>query len=491
VPTGERRWRAYEWWIVAAIVLVAGGVRLWSLQTSSGAYGYVNGDDGAYFGASHALVHGALPYRDFLLLHAPGSTVIYAPVAALGQVVGEPQSFAAARLLVVGLGAVSALLAYLAARRVGIVAASVAGGLYAVWFSAVYVERTTLLEPLVNLAVLAALALLSRVPISARVAVAAGACLGAAAAIKATNLAGLAVVVVWVLWTAGRRRGLQTLAGGVAAAALLVLPLALAAPAAAWRMIVEDQAGRQSLELQLGRVASVLGLDRGFSGSYLVTLALVALVVVCAVAAVRAHPATLLWVVLLVVDGALLLAGSLYFTHYAASVAPMLVLILGAGAQVGLDASRRLPAAGRAAVVVLGVAALGAVVLVQLRAVVDIQSGWRFPGPAVSRLVADGTCVTADSATPLILTGVLGRNIERGCPVVVDFTGQVYDTRGQGLDRPDNAAYQEWATDYLLSGDRIVLVRLDNDGLAPDTVDLLRARDVLKESDHVVVLGPP
>jgi hypothetical protein len=34
-------------------------------------------------------------------------------------------------------------------------------------------------------------------------------------------------------------------------------------------------------------------------------------------------------------------------------------------------------------------------------------------------------------------------------------------------------------------------VRLGNDGLAPDTVDLLRAREVLKESDHVVVLGPP
>ena len=44
-------------------------------------YGLGNYDDGVYYSAATALVHGQLPYRDFLLLQPPGIAVLLAPFA--------------------------------------------------------------------------------------------------------------------------------------------------------------------------------------------------------------------------------------------------------------------------------------------------------------------------------------------------------------------------------------------------------------------------
>ena len=74
-------------------------------------------DDGVYYSAADGLLSGRLPYRDYLLLHPPGITLVLAPFAALGRLVGEdPVGLAAARLAFMLLGATSAVLVWAVAR---------------------------------------------------------------------------------------------------------------------------------------------------------------------------------------------------------------------------------------------------------------------------------------------------------------------------------------------------------------------------------------
>lgn len=55
-----------------ALALLALLVRLLPVLNGGGLSGIGNYDDTVYFGSALALVHGQLPYRDFLLLHPPG-----------------------------------------------------------------------------------------------------------------------------------------------------------------------------------------------------------------------------------------------------------------------------------------------------------------------------------------------------------------------------------------------------------------------------------
>jgi hypothetical protein len=190
---------------------------------------------------------------------------------------------------------------------------------------------------------------------------------------------------------------------------------------------------------------------------------------------------------------AVLLVAGIYFTHYAAVLAPALVLVIGGAVQVALQYATTLSGPARTALLAGAGVFLVAIVGVQLRAVHDDGTGRGFPRTAVAEQLAGGRCVTSDSAVPLILTGVMGRNIDNGCRVVVDFTGQVYETRGDSTYRADNQEFQRLAADYLLSGDRIVLVRQGTDLLDDATTALLRSRPILIESRNLLVLGdgPP
>ena len=67
-------------------------------------------DDAVYFSAATGLVHGRLPYRDFLLLHPPGIVVALSPFAALGALTTDSTGFLVARLCWLLLGGISAAL---------------------------------------------------------------------------------------------------------------------------------------------------------------------------------------------------------------------------------------------------------------------------------------------------------------------------------------------------------------------------------------------
>src|SRR4029077_12525883 len=63
-----------------------------------GVLGYNLGyDDGVYMGAPTRLVHGALPYRDFVIVYPPGHVYLMAPIALLGRLIGTAADLRAGR----------------------------------------------------------------------------------------------------------------------------------------------------------------------------------------------------------------------------------------------------------------------------------------------------------------------------------------------------------------------------------------------------------
>src|SRR4051812_5362680 len=158
---GRLRLRRSDAHLLVGIWVVAFTVRVVPVLLGGGLWGVLGYDDGVYFGGSIALLEGALPYRDYLLLHPPGIVVALAPLAALGGVTSDPDAFAAARAVSMGVGATSAVLVALVAGRYDRTAGLVAGSIYALWSSASHGERTTDLHAVENALALLGLLVLS------------------------------------------------------------------------------------------------------------------------------------------------------------------------------------------------------------------------------------------------------------------------------------------------------------------------------------------
>jgi hypothetical protein len=122
--------------------------------------------------------------------------------------------------------------------------------------------------------------------------------------------------------------------------------------------------------------------------------------------------------------------------------------------------------------------------------------GERFPGERLSAFLPPEGCVRADAPTALIQLDVLSRDLHRGCPMPVDFTGLTYDKLarrapdGAPLPRESNSAWQTFARDYLTSGSATVLVRDSENGFDATTQQLFRSLPVLGRVGEHAVLGP-
>ncbi|QGQ18488.1 hypothetical protein GC089_03485 [Cellulomonas sp. JZ18] len=209
-PSTARASPALAWGVAAAAAALALVVRWRALGGAAGLSGYHGYDDGVYYAAAAALVHGDVPYRDFLLLHPPGVALALAPFAALGAGLGDPVGLAAARVAFLLVGVASTVLVVRLAARWGTVAAVVGGVLYAVSAAAAVAERLTLLEPLGTLTLLGGVLLLRRAaeaaPARGRALVLlGGAVLGLGVTVKIWNVVPVAVVLA-CLWV-GRGRG--------------------------------------------------------------------------------------------------------------------------------------------------------------------------------------------------------------------------------------------------------------------------------------------
>ena len=83
------------WLLVVGLTVVfclAFAARLIPLLRGGGLHAMGNYDDGVHYASAMGLVHGLLPYRDFLLLHPPGVPLLLTPFAGLAEVLGEPDN---------------------------------------------------------------------------------------------------------------------------------------------------------------------------------------------------------------------------------------------------------------------------------------------------------------------------------------------------------------------------------------------------------------
>jgi alpha-1,2-mannosyltransferase len=192
----------------AVVFSVAFALRLLVPLTNRGLVGNYSYDASVYYSAGAALIHGRVPYRDFILLHPPGVALAVAPAAWIGRLTSDHTGFALATLQFTALGAASAALVAVVARGLGVGwRAATAGGLfYALWFLSVRNEYLSRLEPLGNLLLLCGL--VGYVGIggrhSRRSAVLCGAGLGAATSVKVWYAVPLAVVLCFLLARVGR-----------------------------------------------------------------------------------------------------------------------------------------------------------------------------------------------------------------------------------------------------------------------------------------------
>jgi alpha-1,2-mannosyltransferase len=495
---------ARERWAVASLGGVVGTVallaRLLPVLRGGGLGGVLAYDDGVYFGAAESFVFGRLPYRDFVLLHPPGIVLALAPFAELARWTTDVQGLAAARLAFICVGAVSAVLVFAIARRIAPVAGLVGGLFYALWEPATYAERTTLLEPLVNVGLLAALLCLGDLRTTTRRrALIGGAALGLATAVKLWAVIPLVVLALWLLARAGRRRALAFLTASAAAAAVVCLPFFLAAPDRMMKLVVLDQLGRTKNGISTTRrLLSITGVH--LSGSPVTTRATAAavlLVVVVGVLGLRlavadrqARP----WVSLLAAQTVLLLASPSYFAHYATYVAPATALLVGAVAGRSF-LWLRLHAAGLRPAAALGMAAVLALVGTASQHHAEGRSG---PGRAVRLALSDARCVTGDTPATLIAADMLARDLRHDCPLIVDVTGLTY-TQDSGdlaqgntvVARRHDLEWQHLLTHYFLHSDAVIVRHGNPDGLDQATLARLRSVGMMVQAHQYAVYERP
>ena len=461
-------------------------------------------DEGVYFGAANGFVSGLVPYRDFVLVHPPGILLLLSPFAALGHLTTDTTGWTAARLAVMCIGALNAVLVYTIARRVSLVAGIAAGGLYAVWTPAVWVERTTMLEAFVLVGILVALwAIRSPQEITARLLLG-GAFLGLATSVKLWGAVPLLVIVAWLLLSrAWKAAGWVCLA---AAAVLLAVvgPFFAMAPRRMFDLIILGQVSRgHGGGGRLDRLTRMLNADIHQVVAHpriQVAVVLLAGILLAGAIAVmwRRLPVTRLWSALLIVQVLVLLATPVYFRGYSSFIAPALMLVTGSAIGLAWARCRSAPPVPRA----IGIGALAALLVVAATGSIlrsDVKEPLDHAGiAAASPYVRSAQCVGSDSAGILILSDVLTRNLQRNCPSVFDVDGTIYSINS-GANPGDLSStkrrlaspeYQKLLDDYFTANDVVLIHRAKADGLSAQTRAHLRARPLLVKARGLRVYGP-
>jgi alpha-1,2-mannosyltransferase len=472
-----------RWWpLTVTVAVLAFAARLVPVLRGAGLFGLGDYDDGVYYSAAVGFVHGRLPYRDFLILHPPGIVLALAPFAAVGRLFGDPVGFALARLGWMALGALNAVLVVRILRSQGRFPAFLGGVFYAMFVPALYSEHTTQLEGPGTTCVLIALLLLSSAKGRTwRVVGAAGAALGVSTSIKIWGVVAVLIAVGWLLLTPQRRRVGWLLLGAAGGAIAVCLPFFVWAPAAMFRMVVLDQLGRPPGSPQLvTRLTQLSGLWTGPRHS--LALPLVATLLGFAVIAVLAalkQEARLALALLVGLTGLLMLIPT-WFPHYASLIAGPAAVTVGFGAgQLVTRIGARSPRAGLAVAGVLTALVAGYVVPIS-----HLHFGHSFPGKALGTAVGSASgCVTSDHSTALVEMNVLGRNLDRGCALVVDLGGQSYEDR-PARTRSEDSAWQRYALGYLRTGTIVIIARFSaGTGFSPATAATVKTWPVLHRVD--------
>jgi alpha-1,2-mannosyltransferase len=437
---GVRPWAVNA--VVIATTLLAVGLRLYDLSRPGYLLGISEYDDGTDFGSAVRLVHGAVPYRDFIMVQPPGITLIMFPVALATKAAGTITGMAVARVCTALASAAAVPVAGLLTRHRGLFATFVTCAVLAIYPDSVLAARTVLLEPwLVLFCLLGALAVFDgdRVAGGRRLFLG-GVLFGFAGAVKVWAI--LPVAVILVLTARRPRQAARYAAGVVLGFCVPVLPFALTAPSTFYRSVIVAQLVRHDIVRvpQGYRLQQMLGLVHT---SQLATppLAVISIVVVLVIAAVTvlgsrlAHspPPALDWFATgtcALVVAAFLWPADFYY-HYAGFLAPFLALVLALPFARLLAAlpgagTRRWLALLRPGAAVTAAAAIVVLVVFQVLAEYHEYSG--VPASeiaAAQRLIPPGACVATDQASYTIAIDRFVSSVP-GCSLMVDGVGTDY-----------------------------------------------------------------
>lgn len=141
--------------VMLAATGVALAIRIYLLTRVRYLTGITEYDDGVYLGGAVSLVSGTVPYHGFAFVQPPGILLLMVPVALLAKVSAVTSAMAAARLLTVGASAACVTLLGSLVRHRGAFVTLVACGVLAVYPDDIMAAHTVLLEPWMNLLVLA------------------------------------------------------------------------------------------------------------------------------------------------------------------------------------------------------------------------------------------------------------------------------------------------------------------------------------------------
>ncbi len=425
--------------IIAATVLAL-GLRLYQISRPGRLLGVTEYDDGVYLGAALRLVHGVLPYRDFVLVQPPGLILLMTPVAALAKWTGTGGAMAAGRILTACAGAAAVPLAGRLVRHRGLLAVVITCGILAVYPDAVAASVTVLQEPWLVLCCLAgAVAVFDgdHLTGSRRRLAWGGVAFGFAGAIKVW-----AVIPVLVILALSARRPRQAAAylGGTAIGFLVpVLPFAALAPGTFYHGVIVAQIVRVDVARisAWSRLTSLTGLEglTPVSNQVVLTASIAITVLVAAAFAAawlvtRTRPPALDWFALAtaVLTVAAFLWPADFYYHYAGFLAPFLALSVALPVTrlvTGLQ-QRRAHRPGRGGLLLraaapVAVAALAAMTVAQVfhesRARTSVT-----PAAAIARVVPAGACVLTDEVSYTIAADRFLSAVP-GCPQIVDGEG--------------------------------------------------------------------
>jgi Glycosyltransferase family 87 len=431
--------------LIAAIALLGLGLRVYCLMRPGYLTGVTEYDDGSYFGSAVRLVHGQLPYRDFVFVQPPGIMLLMAPVALLAKVTGTATGLVIGRILTMGVGTVSIVAVGLLVRHRGMLAVLISCGIAAVHPNAVMAAHTILVEPwLVLFCLLGALAIFDgdRLTTSTRRAAWAGAAFGFAGVVEAW-----AIVPVLVLVALGIRRPRRTLAfaaGVTAGFGIPTVPFAALAPASFYNSVVTAQIGSRAnaftvyvlYRLRLMTGVSVMRHAPGIL-SLLGAALIVGFVLAAALVAwwlLRRPPAPLDWFAAAtgVIMAVLFLWPPQFHYHFVGFLVPFMGMTVGLAAARLMLAVRLQGLRRRAASLARSVPAALAALAVLVGAGLQLHSESRLHPtvtPAqlalVRRLVPPGACVLADQVAYIVAAD---RFVARSpdCPAIDDGTGVNY-----------------------------------------------------------------
>jgi alpha-1,2-mannosyltransferase len=450
-PRSRPAWLTPVNLVIIITTLVALGLRVYYQYTRPGfLLGVTEYDDGPYFGSAVRLVHGSLPYKDFILVQPPGITLLMSPAGLLTYWTGTAWGLAIGRILTVLAGTAGVALAGLLVRHRGPLAVLLTCGIMAVYSDGVAAAHTVLVEPWLVLFCLAgAVAVFDgdRITASTRRLAWGGVLLGFAGAVEAWAIVPVLVLAALCLPQI-KRAGI--LIGGVAAGFVIpVLPFAIAGPSQFYRSLITAQVGYRAHAVRVGvllRLRNMIGFPYalGWSKSLLllVVLALVVFVVVTQAAAIvvtRQPQPPLDWFATI---SAVLIVGMFlwppqFHYHFAEFLSPFMALTLAlpvsrllGGAQPDGGVAVTWPrtsgpkAARQAGLAITAVAALALAVVAafQFRFESAIP---RVIGPipaTIDRLVPPGACVLTDQVS-VTLAANRFVSTDPGCPKMVDSLG--------------------------------------------------------------------